>query len=83
MTTEQNKVIVRCFFTLVVIVAILVLTFATVSTRTVSAHPGHGSCAAAGAGTAANAPQGEDARVAAPINEEMVWIHATFCEPRP
>ena len=83
MTTEHNKAVVRHFFTLLAIVAILGLTFATVSIRTVSAHPGHGSCAVAGALTAANAPHGEDARGAAPINEEMAWYHPAVCEPRP
>jgi hypothetical protein len=83
MTTEQNKAVVRRFFTLLAIVTILALTFATLSPSTVSAHQGHGSCAAYGGLSAAGAPHGEDARVAAPLNDEMAFVHAALCEPRP
>ena len=83
MTTEHNKAIVHRWFTLLAIVAILALTFATVSTRTVSAHSDHGSCAAFGAQTAANAPHGEDARSHVPLGDLMAVALTVFCEPRP
>jgi len=83
MTYAQYKAIVRRLLVLLTIVAIFALSFATVSTRTASAHPDHGSCATFGAQTAANAPHGEDARSHVPLGDLMAVALIVFCEPRP
>jgi len=82
MSTKQKQHPRRSVM-LLSIVAILAFTFAILSTSTVSAHQGHGSCAASGALTAANAPHGEDARSHAPLGDLMAFAHTAFCEPRP